>query len=44
MIHTDLQCDGERGIGIWIADADMAKGVGDVVVREDMICGDERCE
>jgi hypothetical protein len=43
-----LQCDEECGVGVRIAYADVAEGVEDVVVGEDVVCcyerGKERCD
>ena len=41
---TDLQRDEERCIGVWITNADMAKGIEDVVVGEDVVRCYERGE
>jgi len=40
-VFTDLQSDEESIVGIWVADADVAEGVEDGVVGEDVVGGYE---
>ena len=38
---TNLQSNEESSVGIWVADANVAEGVEDGVVGEDVVCGYE---
>ena len=40
-VFTDLQSDEESIVGIWVADADVAEGVEDGVVGEEVVGGYE---